>query len=132
MIGPLHKIQAAFSCAAGAAVMFGLSSVYDSFVDDPAVRETAILQERQAWEEQRLRAIARQDDRRRQAQVKIDAAAWDYLNRRAADAIRYAKPLQELNKKEPEGDAVDDSCPRRPFFSRRVSRALNEIGRRAD
>lgn len=84
---------------------------------------------RQEWQTAQLETMRKAEAERRAAQAHIDAAELKYVQDRAGDALRISALEEALQAK----DALDAdpaaSCPARPAVPRRVSGALDRIGR---
>lgn len=131
MFGALSWIQLAVGAIAGAVLIAGPMRLYDKFIDDPAVyesgRKKGEADERIAWEELRVRMIREARVKEEAAQAKIDEAERQYFLDRAGDAVKIVT-LQEAVKEAENAQNTDG--PKPPAFTRGVSRALNQIGRR--
>ena len=97
VIGSLNQIVLAAAFAASMATSLGGGSLYDRWIDDPAVareaREKGAKAERLVWEEARRRAEIQKAQTLAAAQAKINAADKQLQDQRAnerrrADAIR--------------------------------------------
>ncbi|MGQ2968898.1 MAG: hypothetical protein ACT6RF_09135 [Allorhizobium sp.] len=129
-MNPLTQLLLAGAFVAGLATALSGASVYDRWIDDPAVareaRAEGVLSERQAWEEARRRAEILKAQKLADAQAKIDAA--DRLlqdqraqERRRADAIRRAYEEQVNDAKtDPEPGCDLSQC----FVPERVRKEL--------
>lgn len=98
-MNPFSQLMLAGAFIAGLATALTGASLYDRWLDDPAVsreaHEAGERQEREIWEEARRKAEALNAQRLAEAQAKINAAdqkLQDYRasDRRRADAIRRA------------------------------------------
>lgn len=98
-MGSFSQLLLAAAFAAGFVTALGGGSLYDRWIDDPAVareaRQAGVLSERQVWEEARRRAEVLKSQKLAEAQAKINAADKKLQEqrvneRRRADAIRRA------------------------------------------
>lgn len=102
--------------------IYGISKYNDGYAEGQRV-------ERQAWEEQRVKLLLQREAARREAQNKINEAQEKYL--RSLDALSAAQlSLQEAKRIQVDEDAQAGTTVVRPFIPSRVSRALDQTGRR--
>lgn len=101
-----------------------LELVTDGRVD--RARKDGAVSERVAWEEARRRMLAEQEKRRAEQQAAINRAEADYLAQKSADNLTIQALEDALSAEKTDAPAAVSD---RPAFSRRVSRALNQVGR---
>lgn len=104
-----------------AGAIFALAAVYH-VVEVERARTAGQMAERVAWQDQRLRDIAKREADRKAAETKIQQIEADYL----AKQINQQVTISELEKALADEKAPDNpACP--PAVSRRVRDQLQNI-----
>ena len=93
-MNPISQIMMAAAFAAGLAAAVGAGSLYDRWIDDPAVareaREEGARAERGLWQKEKREAEAAAERRLAESQAKINAADLAVEMWRKTDRLRAA------------------------------------------
>ena len=132
LLGGLRGTLAAIAgLVVGLAAAWLAFSLWNAWVDNPAVRDAARQEERTAWEEATRKLRDQLAAERRAAQARIDQVEQAYLDERRRDALLISDLETAIATMEAEDADTDDTGAARcrPALPRGLGLQLDKVGR---